>query len=109
MKLVQFQIPGGTLPAPSGIPSGNLQESGPKFFQGSLDLLFYVAALLATIFVIFSGIQWITSGGDPIKIANAKKRLFYSIIGLLVVAGAFLILNIVTGILGKNSTEIFTP
>ena len=107
--LTQIQIPGGTLQAPSSIPSGDLGQSGSKVFQTGLDLLFYLAAFLAVVMVVISGIQWIASGGDPGRIAGARKRLLYSIIGLLVVASAFLILNVLTGILGKNPTDILTP
>lgn len=102
MKLAQFQIPGGSFPAPSGIPSGNLNETGGPIFQVGIDLLFYLASFLAVVFIVVSGIQWITSGGDPVKIAAARRKLLYSIIGFLIVVGAFLILNILSGILGKN-------
>ncbi len=111
MKLAQLQLPNGTLAAPTGIQhlQGDLPDTGKKVFQTGIDLLFYLAAFLAVVMVVISGIQWITSGGDPGKIASAKRRLLYSIIGLIVVAGAFLILNVLTGILGKNPTQILTP
>ena len=112
MKIAQFQIPGGTLNAPTGIPSelqGGLEQSGKNILQTGLQLLFIGATILAVIFILISGIQWITSSGDPGKISSAKKKLFYSIVGLVVVAGAFLIFNLFTSILGKNLNEALTP
>ncbi len=113
MKLADLQIPNGdSLPVPSGIPTqlqGGLQDTGKHALQTGLDLLFIVAAVLAVIFVIFSGIEWISSQGDPSRIESAKKRLFYAIIGLIVVALAFLIFNAVSGILGKSSSNLLTP
>ena len=106
MKLTQIQIPGGTLPAPSGLPpelQGGLQDTGKNLLQLGLSWLFIIAAVLALIFIIFSGIQWITSAGDPGKVADARKRLMYSIIGLIVVAGAFLIVKVITATLGVEN------
>lgn len=116
MLAQQFKIPGTTgsedVPIPSGIPSGlqgKLEDSGKHVFQTGLDLLFYGAVILATISIIYSGIQWITSSGDAGKIQRAKKRLFYAIIGLVIVVLAFLIFNIVAGVLGKSSTTLLSP
>lgn len=108
MKLAQLQLPGGTLPPPNGIPTqlqGGLNESGKRILQVGLQWLFIIAAVLALIFIIFSGIEWITSAGDPSKIAAAKKRLMYSIIGLIVVATAFLIVRLVFSTLGVAGTQ----
>ena len=110
--LAQFQIPGGTLNAPTGIPpelQGGLAQSGKNILQTGLQLLFLGATLLAVIFILISGIQWITSSGDPDKISSAKKKLFYSIVGLVVVAGAFLIFNIVGSTLNKDLNTLLSP
>lgn len=108
-ELAQIQLPGGSLQVPTGIQhlQGNLPETGKRVFQLSLDLLFYFAAILAIISIVISGIQWITSVGDPSKIASAKKRLLYSIIGLVVVAGAFLIVKVILSILGVEGAQLF--
>ena len=117
MKLAQFKIPGqgGTqveVPIPTGIPpelQGGLQDSGKAILQTGLNLLFYGAAILAVIFIITSGIGWITSSGDPAKISAAKKKLLYSIIGLLIVAGAFLVFNVVGSVLNKDLNTLLSP
>src|SRR3989344_5862222 len=115
--LAQFKIPGqgGTqveVPIPTGIPTqlqGGLQDSGKAILQTGLSLLFYGAAILAIVFILISGIQWITSSGDPGKISSAKKKLLYSIIGLIVVAEAFLIFNVVGGVLNKDLSTLLSP
>lgn len=114
MSKISFQIPGASgtpedFPAPSGIPaaiSGGLDTTGKIFIQTSLNWLFILASVLAVIFIIYSGISWITSEGDPEKIALARKRLTYSIIGLVVVALAFLIVNVVIRVVGGNPTQL---
>ena len=113
-QIAQFKIPGESgleeVPIPSGIPTqlqGGLQDTGKNILQTGLSLLFIFSAVLALIFIIYSGIQWITSEGDPGKIAEAKRRLFYSIIGLIIVAGAFLIVKVILSVLGVEGTQSF--
>ena len=43
-----------------------------------------VTGLAAVIVIIISGLQYITSGGNPEKAASAKNILTYAVIGLLV-------------------------
>lgn len=109
----QFQIPGPsgsqTVVVPTVIPpelQGNLGTTGVKVFRTGLQLLFLGAVVLAVIFIIYSGIEWITSSGDPLRIQSAKKRLMYSIIGLVVVSLSFLIFNLLAAVLGKTSIQL---
>lgn len=50
----------------------------------SLGLNFLAAAvgILAVILLIIAGIQYTTSGGDPNKVADAKKRIYNVILGV---------------------------
>lgn len=54
-----------------------------------------VGGMLTVIFIIISGIKFITSGGDPKGAAAAKDRLVYAIIGFIVLILAFAALQIV--------------
>lgn len=68
-----------------------------------VNLLFYVAAFLAIVYLIIGGVRWITSKGDKTAVEGARKQIVASIIGLVVVAAAFLILKVVFSILGVQS------
>ena len=39
--------------------------------------------------ILFSGFQWMTSGGDEKKIGDAKKRLTNAVIGLIIILAAW--------------------
>lgn len=99
MKLT-LQIPGDKeLVPPSGLPvevTGGLDTSGKNLMQVGFNIVFLFAIFLVVIFMIYSGILWITSGGDPQKIKEAKARLLYSIIGLIVIVSAFFIVSQIT-------------
>ena len=106
------EIPGTTqeVQAPSGIPSalqGGLQTSGKPLVQTGINLVFYLGIILAIIFILISGINFITSGGDSNKLANAKKRLIYAIIGLVLVTLSFFIVRTILGIRGGNTGVFF--
>lgn len=61
--------------------------------------------LLFGVMVIYSGLQIITSGGNEEKIKDAKKRLYYAVIGLLVIIAAYAITVYVSTILINSTTS----
>lgn len=73
--------------------------------QFAITVVFLFGMVLAIIFIIFSGIQWIISGGDEKKIEAARKRLTYSIIGLVIVFASFLIVSLVFYLLGIDPSS----
>jgi hypothetical protein len=73
------------------------------FFKGNLDpqtlimgliqyALIFVGAI-ALIFVIWGGVQYVTSGGDAEKTTKARNTLLYAIIGIIVVVLAYAIVT----------------
>lgn len=51
----------------------------------AVDMLLYLAGLVAVISIIIAGISYITAGGQPEKAASARKRIYNSLIGLAIV------------------------
>jgi ABC-type dipeptide/oligopeptide/nickel transport system permease subunit len=51
----------------------------------------YLAAILTVIMLIIGGIQYMTAGGDPGKVGNAKDRIKNAVFGLLLVLASYLI------------------
>lgn len=49
-----------------------------------IEILLRIAALLAVGYVIYGGIQFITSQGEPEKIAHARGTVLNAIIGLII-------------------------
>jgi len=64
-----------------------------------IDWLLVLAGALAVIAIIYSGIMYITAGGDPAKAETAKKNLICAIIGVIVIALALVIINTVVSVL----------
>jgi hypothetical protein len=56
-------------------------------------LLVGLSGLAAFIMIVWGGIQWMTSSGDPTRTSEAKDRIQKALLGLLLVLASFLILQ----------------
>ena len=83
-----------------GIPrdgSGNLQITSisqiPLIVANIIEIMLTLIAVLAVIFVIYAGIQYITSSGDPSKTASAKSTLTNAAVGVVLSGAAYLLVD----------------
>ena len=60
-----------------------------------LNFAYVVAGVLAVIFLIVAGIQYVTSNGDPAKASKALRMIIYSLAGLAIVVAAAAITNFI--------------
>lgn len=79
-----------------------------RMFGAVLNVVMLLAAVLVFAFLIFGGIQWITSGGDKGKAEEARNKITAAVIGLIIVAASYAIINLVVNFLGFGSfNEVF--
>lgn len=64
-------------------------------------LLFFVA-ILTLFFLIWGGIDLILAQGEKQQVTNARQKLTFAVIGLVVVLASFLIVGTVGSIFGVN-------
>ena len=65
-----------------------------------LETIYLWIGIIAVVVIIIGGIRYMTSAGDPGKIAGAKNAIMYAIIGLVVTLAAFAITEFFIGALG---------
>lgn len=65
-----------------------------------LSFVMVIAALLVFLYLIWGGIEWITSGGDKGKTESARNKITSAVIGLIVLAASYAILQLVLRFLG---------
>lgn len=82
-------------------PGLNTPDLG-TILKNIILILFAGAAILAFIFIVIGGIQWIAAGGDKAAAQAARDRITAAVIGLVIVIAAFAITLIVTSALGIN-------
>ncbi len=63
--------------------------------QTIITILIWLVGVLAVIMIIYGGILYTTSGGDPAKIKKGKDTIVYGIVGLIIAILAFVIVNFV--------------
>jgi len=61
------------------------------------NLVKYSATVIAVMVLLFAGITYITSAGDPRKREQAKNMATYVVIGLIVIWAAPMIVNFIVG------------
>lgn len=97
-KLLALTVPGqGQISAPPNIPSG---VSLGGLITAFLGIFITFGVLISIVFIAYGAILWITSGGDKTKVDKARKTLMYSVIGVIVIALSFVIINAITAVLG---------
>ncbi|EKD56478.1 MAG: hypothetical protein ACD_58C00176G0002 [uncultured bacterium] len=68
-----------------------------------INLLLLIAGILAVIYLIWSGMLYITAGGDTGKADKGRTGIVNAIIGLVIISAAYLLVRFVGGaISGAN-------
>lgn len=69
------------------------QKTLPDVAINIINAVIGVSGLIAVIFIVIGGFQYMTSTGDATKIQKAKNTILYAVIGLVICALAFAIVN----------------
>ena len=92
--------------AASGCPEVDSVGELPSVIQGILNAIILVSGTVAVIYIVIGGVQYMTSTGDPGKTQKAKNTILYALIGLVVCALSFAIVNwAIYSIGGGQSSE----
>lgn len=64
-----------------------------------------VLGIVAVIFIVIGGINYMTSSGDAGKLQRAKSTIIYACIGLVISALAFALVNFTVSIINSSQTS----
>jgi hypothetical protein len=64
-----------------------------KYVKTIYDYGFGIAAILAALVLMGGGVLWLVSGGDSTKVTQAKDFIIGSVVGLIILACSWIILN----------------
>jgi len=98
MHLIQQVYADATIniPQPANVKIGDIG----KLLSAVVGLLLILAGVLAFLFLILGGIQWITSGGDKAGMEAARNKITHAVVGLIIVGAAWAIMILVQNFLG---------
>ena len=77
------------------VNSSGLPHAQADNFTKILNIVFGVMGALAFFMLVVAGFRYTISQGDPTKIADSKRMLTYTLVGLLVIATAATLVNFV--------------
>lgn len=60
-----------------------------------VNILLFIIGALSVIMIVFGGIKYTVSNGNPDQIKNAKNTIMYAVVGLVVAILAYAIVNFV--------------
>lgn len=75
-------------------------ECFPIILMNIITVLLVLAGLVAVFIIIYSGLKFVTSGGDPKQAEGARKTLTFAVIGLVVVMLVFIIVPAIAKVTG---------
>jgi hypothetical protein len=65
-----------------------------------INIVFLIAGVLAVLYLLWSGIQYITAGGNADKVKAARQGIINAVIGIVVIMAAFFIIRLATSTRG---------
>jgi heme O synthase-like polyprenyltransferase len=71
--------------------------SGDTGIAGILSIVYFIAGIVAVIVIIIAGYIYTTSSGDAGAVKKAKNMILYSVVGIVVIALAFVITQFIAG------------
>ncbi|MBI3290136.1 hypothetical protein HYZ78_01940 [Candidatus Microgenomates bacterium] len=99
----------GTVNPPPGVTKWTSQGGFIGFLSAILQLLIIIGGIWTLINIILAGYKFLGAGGKPEEISNAWAKIWQSLLGLLFIAGAFVIAAIIGQIIFGDPTAILKP
>ncbi|MBI2011481.1 hypothetical protein HYS91_01800 [Candidatus Daviesbacteria bacterium] len=74
-----------------------------------IAIIIMVGGLTLLGMLVWGAFEWLTSGGEKEKIMSARARIIYATIGIVVLAIAALLANLIAGVAGINIFDLQFP
>src|SRR3989344_7958283 len=84
-------------------------KSLTNFIGNALTVSFAVGILVVLAMLIWGAFEWITSGGDKENVGKARGRIINALIGLAVLAIAYVLAKVAAQFLGFDIANITIP
>lgn len=97
MNILNKFAVGESLTALENLPHGDTTSAG---LTNVINWVLGAGGIVAVGVIIYGAIKYLTSQGQPDKTKQASQIIAYAIIGLVIVALAFAIVNFVIGTIG---------
>mgnify|MGYP001603229247 CR=1 FL=1 len=87
----------------------DLKQSLPQAVGSIIGMVLAFTGLVLLVIMVYSGIIWLTAGGNEEKVTEAKARIKNAVIGMAIALSAFIITNFVVQALTSSLGQTGTP
>jgi len=112
-SLVFAQIYNPALDANSGLGGSasdfNNAKSGAIFAQYFIRIwqfIIFVGGLAVLVYLIWGAFDWIIAGGDQSKISKGRDRMVQAVIGMILLAGSFVIIQFINSVFFEGTIDL---
>ncbi len=81
-------------------PPAAFYVSFGEMLTNVMNIVVVIGVIAVLLYLIWGGIEWITSGGDKGKTESARNKITAAIVGLIILISSWAILMFVQDILG---------
>ena len=74
-----------------------------KLISTGISVVIIVSGILVFVFLVWGGIEWLTSGGDKGKVENARNRIVSALVGLAIIAASWALVRIIAYFFGVDA------
>ncbi len=71
-----------------------IQDLG-KLISTSVSVVIILSGILVFVYLVWGGLEWLTSGGDKTKTENARNRITAALVGLAIIAASWALVQII--------------
>lgn len=108
LSTILFQL--GTVTAPEPVSNFGEVTGGPgKFLNVILNLMIVGGGIYALLNFVLAGYAFLSAGDDQKKIQGAWAKIWQSVIGLVFIAGSFVLAGIFGKLIFNDFTAILNP
>jgi len=86
-------------------PPGGIGNDPNVLVKNILNTILIIVVIAAVVYIMFAGLQYVTSQGDAIKAKTAMGSITNAIIGLIVAFAAYVLVQLVMNQLGLGKVN----
>lgn len=74
-----------------------------RLISTGVSVIIIITGILVFVFLVWGGIEWLTSGGDKTKVQSAQSRITNALVGLAIIAASWALVRIIAYFFGVEA------
>ncbi len=74
-----------------------------RLVSTGVNVAIIISGILVFVYLVWGGIEWLTSGGDKGKTEGAKNRITAALVGLAIIAASWALVRIISYFFGVDA------